>query len=136
MDEAVKRAYVALHLGRAHDDLATAHDNLVHSHWRGAVNRAYYAIFHAASAALLWLGIERARHSGIQAAFGEFLVKPGIIELRFGQTYARARQMREEQDYDLQAAPLAAGDAEQMVSEADRFLARIEDYLRQVAAMD
>jgi uncharacterized protein (UPF0332 family) len=53
VDDATKRLYIAAHLARATDDLATARDNVAHGHWRGAVNRAYYAIFHAASAALL-----------------------------------------------------------------------------------
>jgi len=116
--------------------LATARDNLRDGHLRGAANRAYYAVFHTASAALLWLDIERARHSGIQSAFGEFLVKPGHIEPEFGRIYTRARQAREEQDYDLDAAPLTPEDTEQIVSEAERLVARIERYLREAGAID
>jgi uncharacterized protein (UPF0332 family) len=79
---------------------------VAHGHWRGAVNRAYYAVFHAASAALLQPDIERARHAGVQAAFGAFLVRPGRIELGFGQIYSRVRQAREIQDYDVTAVAL------------------------------
>ena len=79
MDEATKREYIRLRFERAQDDLMIARDDLTRAHWRGAVNRSYYTIFHAASAVLLWLDIERARHSGTQAAFGEFLVKRGKI---------------------------------------------------------
>jgi len=42
-----------------------------------AMARAYYAMFYAASAALLAQEIHRARHSGVIAAFGENLVKRG-----------------------------------------------------------
>jgi len=136
MDDLTKRAYIQVRLAKAQDDLVTARDNLAHGHWRGAVNRAYYTIFHTASAALLWLDIERARHSGTQSAFGEFLVKPGIIEPEFGKIYTRARKARETQDYDLDAAPLAALDAERVVADAERFVARLERYLRQVGAVD
>jgi len=45
-------------LEKARDDLATARHDLLASRWRGAVNRAYYAIFHTTSAALLWLDID------------------------------------------------------------------------------
>jgi len=128
MDDTTKRSYVAARLTRARDDLQ-------HSHRRGAVNRAYYAIFHVASAALLWLGIERARHSGTQAAFNEYLIKPGSIEAEFGQIYSRARKAREEQDYDLEAAPLTAPEAERAVADAERFLARLERHLREVGAI-
>jgi hypothetical protein len=102
---------------------------------RVAVNRAYYTIFHTASAALLWIGVERSRHLGVQSAFGEFLVKSGSIEPEFGRLYAKAREAREEQDYDLEAAPLTLQDAAQIVDDAERFVNRIEQYLRQVGAV-
>ena len=135
MDDATKRAYIEVRLAKGRDDLATAHDDLAHKHWRGAVNRAYYAVFHVASAALMWLNIERARHSGTQAAFGEFLVKGGIIEPEFGVIFSRARKMREEQDYDVLSAPLSEDEARRLVGEAERFVDRIESYLRTVGAM-
>jgi uncharacterized protein (UPF0332 family) len=134
MDTAVKRAYIEVRLAKARDDLLTAQDDLEHGHWRGATNHAYYAVFHVASAALLWIDIERARHSGTQAAFIEFLVRPGKIEPEFGQIYTRARKAREEQDYDLMAAPLTREDAARIVSDAERFLARIERYLQETGA--
>ena len=51
--------------------LDTAQVNLDVSDWRAAVNRAYYAIFYAASAMLLTKGLERRKHSGVISAFRE-----------------------------------------------------------------
>lgn len=136
MDNATKRTYVTAHLERARDDLATARDNLVHGHWRGAANRAYYAVFHTASAVLLWLDIERARHSGVQAALGEFCVKPGLIEAEFSRIYNQVRQVREMQDYDLRAPSLTAEETQRLVSDAERFVSRLESYLHDVGAME
>ena len=116
--------------------MSTARDDLGHNHWRGATNRAYYAIFHVASAALLWLDVERGKHSGIQSAFNEFFVKPGILEPEYGRIYSRARKAREEQDYDLEAAPLTAEEADRIVTEAEGFLMRLERYLREVGAIE
>ncbi len=135
MDDVTKRAYVDTRLAKARDDLSTARDDLGHVHWHGATNRAYYAIFHVASAALLWLDVERAKHSGIQSAFSEFFVKPGVLEPEYGRIYSRARKAREEQDYDLEAAPLTAEEAEHIVADAERFLVRLERYLREVGAI-
>lgn len=132
MDDVTKHLYIAAHLARATDDLATARDNVAHGHWRGAVNRAYYAVFHAASAALLQLDIERARHAGVQAAFGASLVRSGLIEPEFGQLYSRIRQAREMQDYDVTAVALTCEETERLVSDAERFVTRVESYLRQV----
>ena len=135
MDDASKRISIAAHLARAHDDLGTARNDWAYGHWRGAANRAYYAVFHAASAALLWLGIERARHAGVLAAFGEFLIKPGLIAPEFGQIYNRIRQAREMQDYDLMAVPLTAVEVERIVGEVERFITQMESYLHQVGAV-
>jgi uncharacterized protein len=57
--------------------------------YRGAVGRAYYAMFHAAKAVLLSREIERSSHHGVLSAFGEHIVKPGLVERRF-HTYITA----------------------------------------------
>ncbi len=136
MDIGEKRTIIHVRLDKAHDDLATARDNLAGSRWRGAVNRAYYAIFHVTSAALLWLDQSRSKHSGVQSAFGEFLVKPGLIEREFADIYADAREWREEQDYRDITRPLDEATATQIVQDAERFVARLERYLREVGAME
>jgi len=87
------------------------------------------------SAALLWLDVERVKHSGIQSAFNELFVKPGVLEPEYGRIYSRARKAREEQDCDLEAAPLTADEAEHIVAGAERFLARLERYLREAGAI-
>jgi len=135
VDAATRHAYVQIRLAKARDDLVTARDALAHGHLRGAINRAYYTIFHTASAALMWQGIERARHSGTQSSFGELLIKPGIIESEYGLIYTRARKEREKQDYDLSAAWPSAEEARQIVADAERFVARVERYLREEGAL-
>jgi len=135
MDDATRRAYVQVRLAKAKDDLATARDDLAHGHYRGAINRAYYTIFHTASAVLLWHDIERARHSGIQSSFGEFLIKPGAIEAEYGRIYSRARKAREKHDYDLDAVWPSTEEAEQIVADAERFVARVERYLCEEGAI-
>lgn len=135
MDDATRRAYVQVRLAKAQDDLKTARDDLAHGHYRGAINRAYYTIFHTASAVLLWHDIERARHSGIQSSFGEFLIKPGTIEAEYGKMYSRARKAREKHDYDLDAVWPSREEAEQIVADAERFVARMERYLRREGAI-
>ena len=134
MDELTKRTYIRLHLERVQDDLSIARDNLKFDHYRGAANRAYYTIFHAASAALLWLGIERSRHSGIQSAFSQFLVKSGPVEPEYSKIYTKAQKLREKQDYNLTADSLSKEEIQQLVDEAGQFLFRIEQYLEQAGA--
>lgn len=135
MDDATKRAYIQARITKAEEDLTTARDNLIHKHWRGAVNRAYYAAFHITSAVLLWHNVERARHAGVQAALGEFLIKPGLIEPEFGQIYSKVRKIREAEDYEVLSVPLTGEEATRIVDETDQFVSRLKSYLHQVQAI-
>ena len=133
MEEHV-RAYAQLRLERAREDLDTAWDNIEQGHFRAAVNRAYYAVFHIASAALFSQGIQRSKHSGIEAAFSQFLVKPGHIETEFSRIYQQARRQREEADYaDL--VNIDEATARQTVMNAERFVDRLEAFLRDEGAL-
>ncbi len=135
MDLATKRAYIHIRLDKARDDLDTARSLQRDGRHRAAVNRTYYAIFHVTSAALLWHDIERAKHSGVQAALNEYLIKPGLIEVEYGRIYREAREWREEQDYKDISRPIDAATAAQIVLDAERFVARLETYLRGVGAI-
>ena len=135
MDLATKRAYIRVRLDKARDDLDTARVLLRNKRFRATVNRAYYAIFQITSAALLWHDIERAKHSGVKAAFNEYLIKPGSIEVEYGKIFRDAREWREEQDYKDICRPIDAATAAQIVLDAERFVTRLETYLRGISAI-
>ena len=100
-----------------------------------SINRAYYAVFYAALALLLSQGIRRSKHSGVLAAFRQFFVRTGIIETEYSDIYGAVMDARELSDYDLQFTP-ASGYAETLVADAERFVARMVRYLRQVGAIE
>ena len=135
MDRATKIAAIAQRLDRAKDDLETAHIDLAAGKWRGAVIRAYYTVFHVASAALLWHDQERAKHSSVHSALGEVMIKTGKIEAEYGKIYTEARRLREASEYAFESEPLKEADARRIVSDAERFVARLERYLREVGAV-
>ena len=74
---------VRLHLERADDCIKDAELLLSAHRPSAAAGRAYYAMFHAATAALLKRDIRRHSHKGIISAFGRFFVKSGEVEIRF-----------------------------------------------------
>jgi hypothetical protein len=90
---------VHLHLQRADDCIKDAELLLSAHRQSAAAGRAYYAMFHAATAALLQRDIRRHSHQGIISAFGQFLVKAGRVELRFHKYIAEAFDLRQESDY-------------------------------------
>ena len=65
-----------------------------------AVARAYYAMFHAATSVLALKGVKRSSHRGILSAFGEYLVKPGLIKESFHQSLIEAFELRQHADYE------------------------------------
>jgi len=90
---------VRLHFDRADSCLAEA-DVLFQGQWyAAAVARAYYAMFHAATAALLHRDIRRRSHKGLISAFGQFVVKPGHVEARLHKSFAEAFDLRQQSDY-------------------------------------
>ncbi len=64
----------------------------------GACNRAYYAMYHAASAALLAAPASSSEafktHSGLVEAFHKTFVLPGKIDRELGRSLSRMLQMR------------------------------------------
>jgi len=75
----------------------------------GTVGRAYYAMFHAATAALLVKEIERTSHHAIISAFGEFIVKPGLVDGKFHKYIVEAFTLRNDCDY---LAPFEADESQ------------------------
>lgn len=70
----------------------------------GASNRAYYAMFDAARAALIWSGAPAessaaTTHSGLISAFSLHLVKTGQLSVELGKALNRAAEIRLAADY-------------------------------------
>lgn len=93
-----------------------------------AVSRAYYAVLHAARAALMSKGVEARTHTGIRRLFGTELVGTGDIERNWAKVLARSQSVRESADYDT-ATELPSERAAEIVSEAHRFIERMQEYL-------
>src|SRR5512135_1557461 len=91
----------------------------------GACNRAYYAMFDAARAALLASGAkveaEIARtHNGLISAFSLHLVKTGRVPIELGKSLNKAEELRLIADY--KGDPVEQAAVSWVVSEAGRFV--------------
>ena len=97
----------------------------------GATNRAYYAMFDAARAALLASGapvepnIGRT-HSGLIGAFSNHLVKNGPVSKEVGRLLNRAHEIRLVADYNGESVEPA--DAREMVGQAETFVAAMRQH--------
>src|SRR4030042_1785806 len=72
--------------------------------YRGVMGRAYYAMLHAATAALLAKQIGKGSRQAIVAVFAEAFVKTGLLDKKFHQYFRRAYNARTESDYPLFAS--------------------------------
>lgn len=95
----------------------------------GACNRAYYAMFDAARAALLWVNApvpaEVARtHSGLITAFSLHVVKPGLVAIDHGRALNKVEDLRLIADY--RGDPVTKENAAWALEQAQAFLAAIQ----------
>ncbi|MFN5101026.1 MAG: HEPN domain-containing protein [Burkholderiaceae bacterium] len=94
----------------------------------GACNRAYYAMFDAARAALMAFQksdevLTIKTHSGLIASFSLQLVKPGLIDIELGKSLNKVEDLRLIADYKGDA--ITFDDASWAVEQAQIFLMTI-----------
>lgn len=120
----------AILMGKAEVALSSAKALLERGDTDGAVNRAYYAMFDAARAALLLAApgvspeISRT-HSGLIAAFGNHLVKAGPIPKTMGRLLNRAHEIRQLADYTGDS--IKAADAAEVIEQATAFVTLLQE---------
>lgn len=85
------------------------------------VNRAYYAMFHAAAAVLLTKNVSRSSHSGIISAFGEFFATTGLIDTVYHKYLREAFDLRQESDYEA-GIEISEVEAEKLLNRAMDFV--------------
>jgi uncharacterized protein (UPF0332 family) len=86
-------------LTRARTALKEADLLFAQAAWSGAINRYYYAAFHAARALLATRELDSARHAGVIALFQRAFVKTGIVAADVARALPRAFEKRLSSDY-------------------------------------
>lgn len=120
---------VEAEIGRARQSLQAAellYDNGLFS---DSLSRSYYAILHAARAALLTQGVRVNSHEAVKRLFGMHLVKPGLLSAELAISIRQEQDDRFLADYDVTFEP-AAEQTEERVIEARGFLERIESFVQ------
>ena len=90
---------------RAHDTLEESDLLIAARHWRGALNRVYYAAFYAARALLATRDLDAGRHSGVIALFQQHFVKTGVVPANIAKALPYAFESRQTSDYADVADP-------------------------------
>lgn len=116
-------------LTRAKKALLAAKTLIEKDLFEDCVSRAYYAVLHAAKAALALSEIEVDTHNGVRRMFGLHLVKNRKIEKEFAKILTAEHEDREIGDYEIDIE-IEEERARKRVNEAEKFIQRIEQYLR------
>ena len=112
-------------LAKAHRTLKTARLSLNDGDAASAVNRAYYAAFYAATAALLAVGETPKTHSGTHHRFHLHYVASGLLAKHVGKTLDFAYELRQRADYEA-LTDFDEAAAADLIADAQRFVEAVE----------
>ena len=115
-------------MGRARRSLRSARNLLDDGDHDFAMSRAYYAMFYAATAALLSQGVTRAKHSGVISAFGQYLVRTG--KMTADQQRALQAAFRDRSAGDYAGVFPSWEEVEHRLEEAKNFIEMVIDLLK------
>jgi len=118
-------AETASHLERAATSLQAAQLLVANGLANDAVSRAYYAAFHGAAALLLSRNLTFKSHTGVLRAISLNLVKPGILDKRYGRDLNWLAELRQTADYG-EIRNVSMQDAEEAVNTSAQFLRQVQ----------
>lgn len=111
----------------AKEDLQSARVLLEAQSYRGANNRAYYAIFHAVSAVLALEGIAFKKHKDTLAYFNKNYIATEIFSRDLGRKIVKAEEIRHASDYDTFYIA-SKEETVQQIETADKLIQLVSDF--------
>ncbi len=97
-------------------------------YYADAISRAYYAVLHAARAALELYGFPTKTHTATNNTFGLRMVRTGRVESPFGSMITDLSDARLKADYEV-GLTFTVADADAAYMQAEAFLDRIQAVL-------
>jgi uncharacterized protein len=93
-----------------------------------AINRIYYAVFYAVSAALLEQKASFKKHSGVRVAFHRKFIKSGLLDIQWGKFYDTIFEDRQEGDY-IALIEFERDYVKSQLNQAREFLTRLRPFI-------
>jgi uncharacterized protein (UPF0332 family) len=121
---------IQANLDRAYSSLQSAKVLRDASLLDDSASRAYYAVFHAASALLLSKELTFNSHAGVMRAINLEFVKTGELERGFGQELNWLAELRQVGDYG-EICHVDRASVERAIEQAERFLEQVNQLLNQ-----
>ncbi len=115
-------------LKRAEKSLKAAEILLKDGLLEDAISRSYYAILHAAKAALLVEGVNVESHRAVRRLFGQHLIQTGKVDAQYSRILAEEQDDRYLADHDVVFSPEKER-CQKRIEDARNFLDAIKHYL-------
>ncbi len=96
---------------------------------RSIINRAYYAMFYAVLALLVYEDFSSSKHSGVLIYFNKRFIKEGVFPERLGRAINKAFELRQRGDY-REYADLSYEQVAPYLDEAEVFVKAVKDHLQ------
>lgn len=123
------RHNLAAELLKAHKDLESARRVAELNDFGTAVNRLYYAVYHAAYAVCLSAGLEPKTHRGLTHLLRLHFIDPGHVPAWVEPAFSTLQTTRDLADYEP-TYEVTPAKYEASRSDADRLIAELEGHLR------
>ena len=117
-------------LEQAKENLEEAIALLDINKFKGASNRAYYAIFHAIKAILALEETDFKKHSSVIAYFNKNYINTEIFSKELGKKVSTARLFREKSDY-VDFYIVTKEECEEQIKTAEELINLVEKYINQ-----
>ncbi|MBI2432368.1 MAG: HEPN domain-containing protein [Candidatus Hydrogenedentes bacterium] len=117
--------YVDYRVGNARSALEAAQILIDASEPLGAINRLYYAAFHAVNALLVTKGLSAAKHKGVRSHFFQNWLKTGVFPKEFATLYDQLFDERNNADY-RDFAEIDVTEATALLSATRQFVDAVE----------
>ncbi len=131
MEPKKKKEFAKLRIKLAKDKLESAQILFKAGKYRDAVSRAYYAMFYAAKAVLIFKKEEPKTHQGIGLLWRKYFVKTGIVDKNYSKMLSVVQEARTDADY-REEVKINKKDAQDAVEKAEIFVKKMDELLKTI----
>lgn len=126
-----KKELVRYRLQQARESLEEAHYlKTGDKTGRSIINRAYYAMFYAILAMLIFEPYSSSKHSGVISYFNRVFIKKGVFPKDMGRWVSKLFELRQRGDY-REFYNVSEDESEQALEHAGRFIENIAIHLKE-----
>lgn len=126
----LQKDYSKYRLERSESDLKAAKLLFSNGEYRAANNRAYYSMFHAMRAILVFNNFDTRKHSGVIAEFRRIYIKENLLPIELSKMIGSAFTIRNASDYDDMFIA-SKSDTQAQIENAEAVYTSIREYIQQ-----